>query len=581
LILHFAGETLLLAAHALGGGWCEVTMSTRPNSDSPRLADLIIKAGRIYAIDERRSTFRSLAVREGRIVAASDEPDGLDALASSETAVLEDPELTVLPAFFDIHEHLLDSARNLGRVRLENARSMAELVAMIAERAQRIPEGEWVQTSNGWNESNLAEGRLPTADELDQATRTHPVLAPRGGHVSITNTLGLEKLGITSETPAPPGGTIGRLDDGTPNGLLEGSAAQMIKALVPPPPPEESVQNLTDACGIYAALGVGSVREALLLTDGWEVYQSAWEQGRLSIRCLPMLLVDSSWPPEQRLAFVDGLRVRSGFGDDWLRLWGLKFVLDGGVAGAGMEEPFANNPSYTGHLNWDPDEMTEVVAFALSRNWKVATHAVGDRTVRTVLDVYERALEQHPGKPPGTLVIEHAFLADREQRARAIRLGVAITVQHALLYTNGGEILASWGPGRASRVMPVRSWLADGAMIAAGTDQVRPSNPMLNVWGMVTRGTKDAGFQGRDEAIDTYTAIELYTAAGTRLTGEADRRGQLKRGQLADFVAYRANPMSTPPDELPDLKPVLTCVGGRGTYDPEKLLAPCERMEAR
>jgi predicted amidohydrolase YtcJ len=543
------------------------------------LADLLVKAGRIYAMDERHSTLRSLAVRDGWIVAASDEPDGLNSLASSDTAVLDDPELTVLPAFFDIHEHLLDSARNLGRVRLEDARSMGELVAMIGERAQRTPEGEWVQTSNGWNESNLAEGRLPTAIELDQATSTHPVLAPRGGHVSITNTLGLEKLGITSATPDPPGGTIGHAADGLPNGQLEGSAAQMIKGLLPPPSLEESVENLVDACGIYAALGVGSVREALLLADGWEVYQSAWERGRLSIRCLPLLLVDSSWPQEQRLAFVDGLRVRSGFGDDWLRLWGLKFVIDGGVAGAAMEEPFANNPSYSGHLNWDADEMTEVVALALSCNWRVGTHAVGDRAVRTVLDVYERALEQHPGKPPGTLVIEHAFLADEEQRARAIRLGVAITVQHALLYTNGAEILASWGPERASRVMPVRSWLADGAVIAAGTDQVRPFNPMLNIWGTVIRGTKDAGIQGPDEAIDTYTAIELYTAAGARLTGEAHRRGQLRPGQLADFVAYRANPMSMPPDELPDLKPVLTCVGGRGPHDPDALLASSATVE--
>ena len=196
-----------------------------------------------------------------------------------------------------------------------------------------------------------------------------------------------------------------------------------------------------------------------------------------------------------------------------------------------------------------------------------------------MLDVYERALDQHPGKPPGTLVIEHAFLADEEQRGRAIRLGVAITVQHALLHTTGGEISARGGPERASRVMPVRSWLKDEAMIAAGTDQVRPFNPMLNIWGMVTRGTKDAGVQGPDEAIDTYTAIELYTAAGTRLTGEANRREQLRPGQLADFVAYRSDPVSTPPDELPDLEPVLTCVGGRRAHDPEELLASLETVE--
>jgi predicted amidohydrolase YtcJ len=217
-------------------------------------------------------------------------------------------------------------------------------------------------------------------------------------------------------------------------------------------------------------------------------------------------------------------------------------------------------------------EMTEVVSHALTRNWKVATHAVGDRTVRTILDVYERALEQSPGTPPGTLVVEHAFLADKSQRARAIALGVSITAQHPLLYINGSEILRSWGPERAAAVMPVRSWLNEGASIAVGTDTVRPFDPMLNIWGMVTRGTKDIGVQGPDQAIDQYTAIELYTSAGTRLTGESERRGTLEPRRLADFVAYRADPVKVDVDSLPALKPVLTCVGGRAVYDPEKLL---------
>src|SRR5262245_15179422 len=255
-------------------------------------------------MNDERSVYAALAVRDGRIVAASEERDGLDALASAGTRVVDDRELTLLPAFFDIHEHLLDSARNLARVRLEDAHSIDELLALIRERARQTPRGEWIQTSNGWNESNLAEGRLPTAGELDRATVEHPVLAPRGGHVSVTNTRGLDLLGITSATPDPPGGTIGRLADGTPYGILEGGAAQAIKALVPPPPLAESVDNLDDACSIYAAHGVGSIREALLLPEGWEVYQSAWEQRRLSIRCLPMLLVDSSRPQTERLEFV-------------------------------------------------------------------------------------------------------------------------------------------------------------------------------------------------------------------------------------------------------------------------------------
>ena len=224
--------------------------------------------------------------------------------------------------------------------------------------------------------------------------------------------------------------------------------------------------------------------------------------------------------------------------------------------------------------------MTEVVSLALSRNWKVATHAVGDRTVRTVLDVYQHALHDNPDTKPGSLVIEHAFLADKTQRARAIKLGVAITVQHALLYVNGAEILASWGPERAAKVMPVRSWLDEGATVAVGTDTVRPFDPMLTIWGMVTRSTKDAGIQGPDQAVDQYTAIELYTSAGARLVGEADRRGTLQPGRFADFVAYRSDPVTAAIDDLPSLKPALTYVGGQPTHDPDRVLPSEPKINA-
>jgi predicted amidohydrolase YtcJ len=397
------------------------------------------------------------------------------------------------------------------------------------------------------------------------------VLVPRGGHVCVGNTLALRAAGITPDTPDPPGGTIGRLEDGALSGVLEGWLAQKIKSLVPPPPLEESVADLVDACRTYAALGVGSIREALVYREDWPVYQTAWERGLLCIRCRPMILVPVG-TAEEGEAFVAGLGARSGFGDDWLRLWGLKFVMDGGVAGAGMEEPFANDPRSTGHINWDPDAMAPIVSYAIANGWKVATHAVGDRTVRTMLDVYERALAENPGTPAGTLVIEHAFLANAEQRARAVRMGVAITVQHSLFYTNSADVLASWGQQRTSRVMPVRSWLADGAMIAAGTDSVFPFDPMLNIWGFATRQTKDAGVQGPGEAIDVETALRLYTRAGARLSGEQTRLGALEPGMLADVVAYRRDPLEIPIDELPGLQPAFTIVGGLPAHDPQGLI---------
>jgi predicted amidohydrolase YtcJ len=260
---------------------------------------------------------------------------------------------------------------------------------------------------------------------------------------------------------------------------------------------------------------------------------------------------------------------RSGFGDEWLRIWGLKFVLDGGVEGGALEEPYANDPENSVHLNWDADVMTQVCMRAVERGWRIATHAAGDRAVRVLLDVHARVLDAVTGSSPDALVIEHALLVAPEQQARAVRLGIPITVQHALLWNMASERRTTWGPERTARVNPLDEWLANGAALAVGTDIFRPFNPMLNIWGMVTRGTKTAGIQGPEHAIDRYTAIQLYTAGSARLDREASRRGTLQEARLADFVGYDKDPLTIDVDNLADPVPVVTIVGGEATHDPE------------
>jgi len=230
--------------------------------------------------------------------------------------------------------------------------------------------------------------------------------------------------------------------------------------------------------------------------------------------------------------------------------------------------------SNTGHLNWAPDEMFAVANAAVKRGWKIGTHAIGDRAVRTLLDVYERVIQANPGLPLGTLVIEHAFLADATQRARAIRLGVWITVQHPLLYALGKSLVTLWGPERTRQIMPVKAWLEEGAQLSAGTDYpISSFNPLQSIWGFVTRATKEAGIQGPEYAIDQYTAVQLYTVGGAELDGERQRRGTLQPHRLADLVAFHQNPITCPIDDLPTLTPAFTVVGGRTVYDPEKRLS--------
>ena len=473
----------------------------------------------------------------------SPEPGGLDDLAGGGTAVVDAGDLTVLPAFADSHEHLMEASRNTLLVPVDMARSIAEFTALVRDAARDAPPGKWILTSIGWNESNLAENRMPTGAELDAAAPDHPVFARRAGIWPWPARPRCGRPGSARHT-RPQGGTIGRVPDGSPSGLLEGGAVYQVAAFAPATPPAELAGALGTASAAYAALGVGTIREAMINLDELLAYQDAWRRGRLNVRARPMIRVGAELTADEAVALIDGLGVASGFGDDWLRIWGLKFVLDGGVEGAALEQPYANDPANSGHLNWDPAAMTRVCAEAVRRGLKVGTHAAGDRAVRILLDVYEGVVAATGELPPWTLVIEHALLS-RPGPARPRCPGRFRDHRAARAAVEHGPRDAGHLGSRAHPAgQPADEWLALGAGLAAGTDIVRPLNPMTSVWGMVTRGTKSAGVQGPEHAIDVATALRLYTLGTAELNGDADRLGSVAPGKLADLVAYPADPLN-------------------------------------
>jgi predicted amidohydrolase YtcJ len=384
-----------------------------------------------------------VGLRGPQIVAVSPDLDGLDDLAGHGTAVVDAGDLTLLPAFADSHEHLMEASRNTLLVPVDQARSIAEFTAMIAAAARAAAPGEWIVTSISWHESNLAENRVPTLAELDAAASDHPVLARRGGHFAVANSAALQAAGIGPGTPDQPGGKIGRRADGSRDGTLEGGAVYQVAAFAPDPGRAKLAGALGTTSAAYAALGVGTIREAMTTLDEFLAYQDARDQDLLNVRVRPMIRVGSELTTDQAIALVDGLGARSGFGDDWLRIWGLKFVMDGGVEGAAMEQPYANDPGYSGHLNWEPAAMATVCTEAVRRGWRIGTHAVGDRAVRTLLDVYEAVVAEAGPVPPWTLVIEHAMVSDAALRGRAVRGGFNVTVQYPVLWNMASEMLVA------------------------------------------------------------------------------------------------------------------------------------------
>ena len=220
----------------------------------PLLLDYLIRAGAIHSVTG--GTYRSVGLRGAEIVAVSAEPDGLDDLAGRGTVVVDAGDLTLLPAFADSHEHLMEASRNTLLVPVDKARSVAEFTGMVADAARAAPPGQWIMTSIGWHESNLAENRLPTLAELDAAAPNQPVLARRGGHLAVVNSAALAAAGVGPDTPDPPGGKIGRLADGSRDGVLEGGAARAAPATM-------SVNSATDralSTGTSSVLRLASIR---------------------------------------------------------------------------------------------------------------------------------------------------------------------------------------------------------------------------------------------------------------------------------------------------------------------------------
>jgi predicted amidohydrolase YtcJ len=531
------------------------TADSAPASSAPRLADWVVRAGSIYAMTPDRAVHRAIALRDGWIVAAAADPHGLDGLIAPGTRVLHDPALTSLPALDDNHNHFILAADNLSLVPADQAHSIADLVDLLRQRAAQTPAGQWIRTSTQWNEADLAEGRLPTARELDEATTAHPIWVKRGGHVAAANSLALQLAGITSETQAPPGV------------ILENPAMSLVERVIPPTPFADQVAQLRHACRVYNAAGIGTVRDPVVSPDQLLVYQALRDRGELSVRTRPMFLIPQGTVADQ-IAVIAGLGVRSGFGDDVLKIWGLKAFMDGGVDAAALDAPYADDPNFAGRVFWKTDDLVQVAAYAVERGWRIGIHAIGDRAVRTALDAFERVMAAHPDLKPGTLAIEHALLADESQRGRAIRAGVAITVQQPLLYSLAANFRQRWGVERTERINPTKAWLTEGALLSAGTDSPpTPYEPLLAIWSMVTRGTKQAGIVGPDLAIDRFAAFRLYTAGSAELNWEGERRGTIQPGRLADLVAYEIDPLTCPIDTLPTLRPALTLVGGRAVHD--------------
>ena len=541
-------------------------MTSRP------VAELIVLASMVRTMDRAAGPAAALAVREGKVVAVAgsgEEPDLLVAWRGPGTVVLEYPRFTVLPAFVDTHNHLMLAARNILGVPVSRARDIPQIVGLIRDQAARTPPGRWIITAADWHELQLAERRLPTATELDQATTAHPVLLQRGGHNAVLNSAGLRAAGIGPSTPDMAGGFIARDEHGQPSGWVQDAALDLARQVLPALPTEALATGLAQASAQYAAHGLGTVRDPAVTPGEWQTYLRAAAAGQLSVRSHAMIFttpaaITAAGSVDAYLDSLEDEGIRPGAGAGRVRLWGLKFVLDGGVEAAALQQPYADRPGYFGELMWERDELADALAACAGRGWPVGTHAMGDRAVAVLLGAIRDASERVGPLPAGTLVVEHGGLI-ANHLASAVNLGVHITVQQALLAGLGPAFTAAWGADRTAALFPWRELIDASAWISAGTDHpIGPLDPLRAVHGMTTR-TTPAGVLGPEHAIQRAEALRLYTVAGAQFLGRP-ATATLVPGAPADLAIYPADPFTCPPEQLLDLTPAATVLGGQLTY---------------
>jgi hypothetical protein len=522
--------------------------------------------GVIVTVDDDLSYAEALAIRGDKFVAVGSTAE-ISALAGPLTTVIDLKGRTVIPGLTDNHLH---SAGGGPGVDLSRARSLKEVLELIAARVAETPEGEIVVTNSDWHEAQLTEQRLPLRRDLDTVAPHHPVVVVRGGHEFILNSAALEKWHISTDTPVPDGGRITRYPDGELNGELVDTAKRYVTL---PPRQEMSMEELLrsqqEEYAKLNAVGLTGVRHPGGSIEQYRVRQELQRRGLLTMRVTQLLSVDRDGEPPEVARDVESWGLEPDDGDAMLRIGGIKLGVDGGFEGGFMREPYAEpwdeNGTFFGLQTVSQERYNEIVKTLNQLGWRVFTHAVGDAAIDQVLAGYEAAnaeesiVDERWG-------IEHGFIPQPDQFERMNALGLYISAQNHL-YVAGPSLEDYWGPERAGWTTPVKAYLDAQVPISGGTDApVIPYPPAWVIYHFVTRDTISGGVMGADQRISREDALRLITRNYAYLTFEEGTKGTIEPGRYADMVVIDRNIMTVPEQQIRDMKVLLTVVGGEIVY---------------
>ncbi len=567
---------LVAGAWPRRAGWCTLAccflLWAAGANAAEKPADLVLTNAHIYTENAHQPWAEALAVRDGQIVAVGSSQQ-VAAYRGEHTQMLDGGGRLVLPGFTDCHVHFMGGALALQGVKLDDAKTVAEIQKRVKEFAAAHPERAWI-LGRGWSYDAFGEKALPDKKFLDEVVPDRPVLL-RGydGHTSWVNSKALEKAGITRDTPDPPNGIIVRdPKTGEATGALKEHASALVDKAVPQPTRAERLQALRAAIREANQAGLVRVHSAGGDFEYLDLYDELRQKGELTLRFYISYFLD---PPELTAEQIEKVeQARKTYHDDWIAGGAVKTMLDGVVEShtAAMLEPYSDDPSVSGKLFWDPAKYKSAVLQLNQRGFQVFTHSIGTLAVRTALDAFEAAERAGAGNDLRDRV-EHIETIAPQDIPRFGKLGVIASMQPLHSYPDA-DTLQVWarnaGPARVEHAWPWREILNGGGKLAFGSDwPVVTLSPWPGVQTALTRQTRQGNPPGGwvpQERISLPEIIRAYTLDAAFAGHREQKEGSLEPGKLADFIVLDKDLFKIPANQTSDEKVLLTVVGGKAVY---------------
>jgi len=515
----------------------------------------------ILTMDPLNPRAQSLAIADGHFLAVGSSED-IGSLPTSGAKKIDLEGKTVLPGFIDAHAHpSYAGIRHLRQIDCD-LRSIRDIQEAIRKRAGQTTPGEWVLGFK-YDDTKTSDGRPLTREDLDAAAPDHPVrIEHRGGHTSYVNSSALKMAAIGEATPDPQGGRFDRVPStGQLNGRISESANLVFEKLIPATYSREDYRKgVKLISGMMSRAGITSVHDAQGSPEDLRAYQYAHEAGELSLRVYCFI----NYPYLDRMLDAG---VRTGLGDEWVRVGAMKLTCDGSISErtARLSEPYVGRPNDYGLLVMKEEELYRHARKAHEAGWQIGVHANGDVAIDTVLRVYERLQREHP-RPNPRFRVEHCTVVNDSLVQRIRALGAIPTPFSTYVYYHG-EKMREYGAERLNHMFAVRSFLDAGVRVTQASDYPPgPFQPMMALRSSVTRTDSKGTVWGPRQRVTVEEAIRVGTLHGAYASFEENLKGSIEPGKLADLVVLGRDPLREEPLSLLNIPVERTMVGGRWVF---------------